>query len=216
MSELLAIHTGKLFTTFHLEASHIHSGFLRQQGETLWYWKNTPSRLRDSDSVWFWEEKAQHTTERLINLNSVVRKHPLVPRKNIKTYSKDKEITELKSNSNLWLQKVHIQIANTKITAKVLYVKRNQAVFNRHSCLWKEMVYLKPVLTILCLYSLFLVLSFPLEMRLSTKSNLVHKAVWKPQDSLVLSHRASLGSNLAELFALEIKWVKIKMDIQQF
>lgn len=64
--------------------------------------------------------------------------------------------------------------------------------------------------------SLFLAFSLPLEIRLFTKSNLVHKTVRKPQNSLVPSHCAALGSNLAELFALEIKWMKIKMHRQQF
>lgn len=66
------------------------------------------------------------------------------------------------------------------------------------------------------IFSLFLAFSLPLKIRLFTKSNLVHKTVRKPQNSLVPSHCAALGSNLAELFALEIKWMKIKTHRQQF
>ena len=39
----LTIHTGKLFTAFHLKASHVHSGFPRQQGDILWLLKKKPS-----------------------------------------------------------------------------------------------------------------------------------------------------------------------------
>lgn len=50
----------------------------------------------------------------MVNFNLVVQKYPLIYRtQNIKTNAKDKEFTELKFNSNLWLQKV-----NTKKTAK--------------------------------------------------------------------------------------------------